>query len=173
MYAYFLLKTFFVALIIFMSQEIERKRRLEEAIVHRKRSSRIANKEMEKEEARAAARQKAEVAEKKNRAQRLEARLAKEEAERERREAAREQRRRDKEAQEEQDAAEKEDERSVSTCSLVFGSGFDPSLARRCMLMLWGLTLLQYISVTFRKTESLPQVLRRAVLARLWVMIGS
>ncbi|KAJ7677324.1 hypothetical protein B0H17DRAFT_1079375 [Mycena rosella] len=82
-------------------REIERKRRLEEAIVHRKRSSRIANKESEKEEARMLARQKAEVAEKKNRAQRLEARLAKEEAERERREAAREQRRKDKEAQEE------------------------------------------------------------------------
>ncbi|KAJ7454864.1 hypothetical protein FB451DRAFT_1049218 [Mycena latifolia] len=86
-------------------REIERKRRLEEAIVHRKRSSRIANKESEKEEARLLAQQKAEVAEKKNRAQRLEARLAKEEAERERREAAREQRRRDKEAEEAQSAA--------------------------------------------------------------------
>ncbi|KAJ7116297.1 hypothetical protein C8R44DRAFT_792106 [Mycena epipterygia] len=89
-------------------REIERKRRLEEAIVHRKRSSRIANKESEKEEARMLARQKAEVAEKKNRAQRLEARLAKEEAERERREAAREQRRRDKEAQEVQSAPDDE-----------------------------------------------------------------
>lgn len=94
-----------------ISQEIERKRRLEEAIVHRKRSSRIANKESEKEEARMLARQKAEVAEKKNRAQRLEARLAKEEAERERREAAREQRRRDKEAEEVQSAPD--DERSA------------------------------------------------------------
>ncbi|KAJ7895858.1 hypothetical protein B0H13DRAFT_2034594 [Mycena leptocephala] len=54
-------------------REIERKRRLEDAIVHRKRSSRIANKESEKEEARLLAQQKAEVAEKKSRAQRLEA----------------------------------------------------------------------------------------------------
>jgi hypothetical protein len=96
-------------------QEIERKRRLEEAIVHRKRSSRIANKESEREEARMLARQKEEVKEKKNRAQRLEARLAKEEAERERREAAREQRRKDNEAQEVQHTA---DERSVFLCAL-------------------------------------------------------
>lgn len=89
---------------------------MEEAIVHRKRSSRIANKESEKEEARMLARQKAEVEEKKTRAQRLEARLAKEEAERERREAAREQRRLEKEAQEAQSATEAEDER--------FGSRF-------------------------------------------------
>ncbi|KAJ7202501.1 hypothetical protein B0H12DRAFT_1162635 [Mycena haematopus] len=78
-------------------REVERKRRLEEAVVHRKRSSRIASKEQEKEEARQLARQKADVVEKKNRAQRLEARLAKEELERERREAAREQRRKAKE----------------------------------------------------------------------------
>ncbi|KAF7375079.1 Phd finger domain-containing protein [Mycena sanguinolenta] len=89
-------------------REIERKRRLEEAVVHRKRSSRIANKEAEKEEARQLARQKAEVVEKKNRAQRLEARLAKEEAERDRREAAREQRRKAKEEQETQSATEDE-----------------------------------------------------------------
>ncbi|KAF7330390.1 DALR-1 domain-containing protein [Mycena venus] len=89
-------------------REIERKRRLEEAIVHRKRSSRIANKEQEKEEARQLARQKAEVAEKKSRAQRLEARLAKEESERERREAAREQRRKAKEEQQAQSTAEDE-----------------------------------------------------------------
>ncbi|KAJ6448937.1 hypothetical protein C8R45DRAFT_1045711 [Mycena sanguinolenta] len=89
-------------------REIEHKRRLEEAVVHRKRSSRIANKEQEKEEARQIARQKAEVVEKKNRAQRLEARLAKEEAERDRREAAREQRRKAKEEQEAESAAEDE-----------------------------------------------------------------
>ncbi|KAJ6549187.1 hypothetical protein B0H10DRAFT_2129091 [Mycena sp. CBHHK59/15] len=81
-------------------REIERKRHLEEAIVHRKRSSRIANKESEKEEARMLAKQKAEVLEKKTRAQRLVARLAKEDADRERREVAREQRRREKEVQE-------------------------------------------------------------------------
>ncbi|KAJ7650573.1 hypothetical protein FB45DRAFT_888155 [Roridomyces roridus] len=79
-------------------REIERKRHLEEAVVHRKRSSRIAHKESEKEEARMLARQKAEAEENKTRAQRLEARLAKEEADRERRELAREQRRQNKEA---------------------------------------------------------------------------
>ncbi|KAF8207288.1 hypothetical protein K438DRAFT_432496 [Mycena galopus ATCC 62051] len=89
-------------------REIERKRRLEEAVVHRKRSSRIATKEQEKEEARQLARQKADVAENKSRAQRLEARLAKEESERERREAAREQRKKAKEEQEAQSAAEDE-----------------------------------------------------------------
>ncbi|KAJ7671700.1 hypothetical protein DFH06DRAFT_122957 [Mycena polygramma] len=103
-------------------REIERKRRLEEAIVHRKRSSRIASKEQEKEEARLLVRQKAEVAEKKNRAQRLEARLAKEEAERERREAAREQRRKDKEAQETESADGEE-----STDMPVDVVGHDPS----------------------------------------------
>ncbi|KAJ6570295.1 hypothetical protein DFH09DRAFT_1154608 [Mycena vulgaris] len=116
-------------------REVERKRRVEEAIVHRKRSSRIANKESEKEEARMLARQKAEVAEKKNRAQRLEARLAKEEAERERREAAREQRRRDKEAQEVQSTAEDE---SADTVVDVMGNDpppkqttFAPDTSRR------------------------------------------
>ncbi|KAJ7194258.1 hypothetical protein C8J57DRAFT_1108823 [Mycena rebaudengoi] len=85
-------------------REIERKKRLEEAIVHPKRSSRIANKESEKEEARAAARQRAEAQEKETRAQRLEARLAKEEADRERREAARELRRREKKKASKRDA---------------------------------------------------------------------
>ncbi|KAJ7844367.1 hypothetical protein B0H14DRAFT_2278678, partial [Mycena olivaceomarginata] len=99
-------------------REIERKRRLEEAVVHRKRSSRIATKEQEKEEARQLARQKADVVEKKNRAQRLEARLAKEESERERREAAREQRKKAKEEQEAQSAGE--DERSVLLTLLLY-----------------------------------------------------
>ncbi|KAJ7510268.1 hypothetical protein B0H11DRAFT_1958230 [Mycena galericulata] len=80
-------------------REIERKRRLEEAIT------------------------KAEAEEKKTRAQRLEARLAKEEAERERREAAREQRRREKEAQEAQEAAEAEDESADMHVDVV---GDDP-----------------------------------------------
>ncbi|KAJ7052485.1 hypothetical protein C8F01DRAFT_1065667 [Mycena amicta] len=70
-------------------REIERKRRLEEAIVHRKRSSRIAIKEQEKEAAQLLTRQKTEATENKTRAQRLEARLAIQEVERERREAAR------------------------------------------------------------------------------------
>ncbi|KAJ7719379.1 hypothetical protein B0H16DRAFT_1606869, partial [Mycena metata] len=107
-------------------REIERKRRLEEAVVHRKRSSRIANKESEKAEARQLARQKAEVVEKKNRAQRLEARLAKEEAERERREAAREQRRKAKEEQEQEEVESAPDEESTDMQVDVVG-GIDPS----------------------------------------------
>ncbi|EGN99035.1 hypothetical protein SERLA73DRAFT_54656 [Serpula lacrymans var. lacrymans S7.3] len=78
-------------------REIERKRRLEEAVVHRKRSSRIAIKESEKEEARMAAKRKAEEVEKLSRARRLEVRLQKEEADRQRRENAREQRRKERE----------------------------------------------------------------------------
>ncbi|KAJ7178692.1 hypothetical protein C8R43DRAFT_974137 [Mycena crocata] len=105
-------------------REIERKRRLEEAIVHRKRSSRIANKESEKEEARLLARQKAEVAETKSRAQRLEARLAKEEAERERREAAREQRRKEKEEKEK--AEEEAEEESAEMEVDVVGNDSHP-----------------------------------------------
>ncbi|KAI0747333.1 hypothetical protein BC629DRAFT_1739948 [Irpex lacteus] len=81
-------------------QEIERKRKIEEAVVHRKRSSRIANKESEKEQARAEAIRKAEEEEKMSRTRRLEARAKKEEDERERRELAREQRRIEREARE-------------------------------------------------------------------------
>jgi hypothetical protein len=79
-----------------------RQRQLEEALVHRKRSSRIAIKESEKEEAELAAKKKAEEDEKMGRARRLEARQQKEEAEREKREAAREQRRREREQREQQ-----------------------------------------------------------------------
>jgi len=81
-------------------KEAERKRKIEEAVVHRKRSSRIALKETEKEEARAAALRKAEEEEKQARAKRQEARAKKEEAEREKREQAREQRRLEREARE-------------------------------------------------------------------------
>ncbi|CAL1715762.1 unnamed protein product [Somion occarium] len=92
-------------------RETERKRKLEEAVVHRKRSSRIAIKESEKEEARMLAKKRAEEAEKQARARRLEARAKKEEAEREKRENAREQRRlereeRERKAREEEEAAE-------------------------------------------------------------------
>ncbi|KAI0683392.1 hypothetical protein BC835DRAFT_1296068 [Cytidiella melzeri] len=80
--------------------EVERKRKIEEAVVHRKRSSRIATKETEKEEARAVAMRKAEEDEKLARARRQEARAKKEEADRERRETAREQRRLEREARE-------------------------------------------------------------------------
>jgi protein required for attachment to host cells len=66
---------------------------MEEAVVHRKRSSRIASKESVREEARLAAKRRAEEAEKMSRAKRLEARLLKEEEDRFRRETARELRR--------------------------------------------------------------------------------
>ena len=79
---------------------MERKRKVEEAIVHRKRSSRIALKESEKELARAEALRKAEEEDKLSRTKRLEARARKEEAEREKREQAREQRRQEREARE-------------------------------------------------------------------------
>ncbi|KAJ3559421.1 hypothetical protein NM688_g348 [Phlebia brevispora] len=78
----------------------ERKRKMDEALVHRKRSSRIAMKEIEKEEARAAAQKKAEEDEKMARVRRAEARAKKEEAEREKREKAREQRRLEREERE-------------------------------------------------------------------------
>ncbi|THH09749.1 hypothetical protein EW146_g8602, partial [Bondarzewia mesenterica] len=82
-------------------REIEHKRRLEEAVTHRKRSSRLAMKESEKEESRLAAVKKAEEEEKQSRARRLEARRKREEEEREKREDAREKRRREREEREE------------------------------------------------------------------------
>lgn len=85
---------------MFFFQEIERKRELEEALVHRKRSSRLALRESEREEARLAAKRKQEEDEKFSRARRMEARLQKEEAERIKRENAREQRRKEREARE-------------------------------------------------------------------------
>ncbi|KAI9056816.1 hypothetical protein FKP32DRAFT_1681974, partial [Trametes sanguinea] len=81
-------------------REHEKRRRMEEAIVHRKRSSRIAMKETEKEEARLAAKRRAEEEEKMARARRQEARLKKEEEERAKRERAREQRRKEREERE-------------------------------------------------------------------------
>ncbi|KAI0364754.1 hypothetical protein BV20DRAFT_955601 [Pilatotrama ljubarskyi] len=95
-------------------REQEKRRRIEEAIVHRKRSSRIALKESEKEEARLAAKRKAEEEEKMARAKRQEARLKKEEAERAKRERAREQRRKEREEREARARAKAERaERSV------------------------------------------------------------
>lgn len=88
------------------SKEVEKKRRMEEAVVHRKRSSRIAMKEIEKEEERAATRKRLEEEEKMSRARRLEARQQREHAERLRRENAREQRRKERELQEQQEARE-------------------------------------------------------------------
>ncbi|KAF9048495.1 hypothetical protein BJ165DRAFT_1023939 [Panaeolus papilionaceus] len=81
-------------------KEIEKKRQIEEALSHRKRSSRLAIRESEKEEARLAAQRKTEEDEKLSRARRLEARQQKEEAERLKKEQAREQRRKDREARE-------------------------------------------------------------------------
>ncbi|KAI0353807.1 hypothetical protein OH77DRAFT_1427123 [Trametes cingulata] len=98
-------------------REHEKRRRMEEAIVHRKRSSRIALKESEKEEARLAAKRKAEEEEKMARAKRQEARLKKEEAERAKRERAREQRRKEREEREARARAkaERAESRDVDT----------------------------------------------------------
>ncbi|KDQ59209.1 hypothetical protein JAAARDRAFT_33945 [Jaapia argillacea MUCL 33604] len=96
-------------------KEVDRKRRIEEAIVHRKRSSRIAVKESAKEEARIVAQRKAEEEEKLSRARRLEARLKKEEEERERREQAREQRRREREERDQRALAKEEEPPSAQT----------------------------------------------------------
>ncbi|KIK62360.1 hypothetical protein GYMLUDRAFT_495420 [Collybiopsis luxurians FD-317 M1] len=90
-------------------REAEVKRQKEEAVTHRKRSSRLAIKESEKEEARLAARRKADEDERMSRARRLEARQQREEAERVKRETAREQRRKEREAREEQEAKEAEE----------------------------------------------------------------
>ncbi|KZS99930.1 uncharacterized protein LAESUDRAFT_667344 [Laetiporus sulphureus 93-53] len=89
-------------------REAERRRKIEDAIVHRKRSSRIAIKESEKEEARLAAKKKAEADEKLARARRQEAREREKEAEREKREHAREQRRLEREEREARALAKEE-----------------------------------------------------------------
>jgi flagellar biosynthesis GTPase FlhF len=97
------------------SQEAERKRCLEDAVVHRKRSSRIAIKESEKEEARMIAKKRADEEEKLSRTKRLKARLEKEEGDRAMRESAREQRKREREAKERQQL-QKLEEGFVSCC---------------------------------------------------------
>jgi hypothetical protein len=73
---------------------------MESALVHRKRSSRIALIESEKEEARLTARRHAEEKEKMSRSRRLEVRKQREEEERLRREQGRELRRKEREARE-------------------------------------------------------------------------
>ncbi|KAH8117756.1 hypothetical protein DFH11DRAFT_1723784 [Phellopilus nigrolimitatus] len=90
----------FVPLVTESLREVERQRLREEALMNRKRSSRIAVKETEKESARAAAVKQAEDDEKMARMRRLEARTRKEEEEKLRREQAREQRRREREERE-------------------------------------------------------------------------
>jgi len=97
-------------------QEVEKKRRMEEAVVHRKRSSRIAMKEVEKEEERAAMRKRLEEEEKTSRARRLETRQQKEHAERLRRENAREQRRKERELQEQRSAETREADSKFGHC---------------------------------------------------------
>ncbi|THH15755.1 hypothetical protein EUX98_g9416 [Antrodiella citrinella] len=94
-------------------KEVERQRKVEDALVRRKRSSRIALREVEKEEARLAEMKHAGDAEKEARAKRAEARAQKEQAEREKREHAREQRRIEREEREER--ARRKEERSQKT----------------------------------------------------------
>ena len=86
-------------------QAIEQKRRLEEALNTRKRSSRLATRENEKEAARLAALKKAEEDERMSRTRRAEARQKREEEERLKRETAREERRMKRERAAEQEAA--------------------------------------------------------------------
>ncbi|OJT13886.1 hypothetical protein TRAPUB_9555 [Trametes pubescens] len=101
-------------------REQEKRRRMEEAVVHRKRSSRIATKESEKEEQRLAAKKRAEEEEKMARAKRQETRLKKEEAERAKRERARDQRRKERDDREARmkakaERAERAESRDVDT----------------------------------------------------------
>ncbi|KAJ3905397.1 hypothetical protein F5879DRAFT_744584 [Lentinula edodes] len=103
------LKNHIVPIITEELRDVEVKRQKEESITQRKRSSRIAIRESEKEEVRLAAKKKAEEEEKMSRAKRLEARQRKEEAERIKRETAREQRRKEREEKEEREAREAEE----------------------------------------------------------------
>ncbi|KAI0259866.1 hypothetical protein BC834DRAFT_973901 [Gloeopeniophorella convolvens] len=103
---YKLLSQHIVPVITAELREIQRKRQLEEAVSQRKRSSRLAVKENEREEARQAAVRKAEEEEKLSRARRLEARQRREEDERMKREEAREKRRLDREEREKRKAEE-------------------------------------------------------------------
>ncbi|KIP10978.1 hypothetical protein PHLGIDRAFT_125116 [Phlebiopsis gigantea 11061_1 CR5-6] len=110
-------------------REAERKRKLEEAIVRRKRSSRIALKEVEKEEARIAAQKKVEEDDKMARARRQEARAKKEDAERETRERAREQRRLEREERERraQERKNNTDDEGPTSATSVVSSSLQPT----------------------------------------------
>ncbi|KAH9178342.1 hypothetical protein EDB89DRAFT_2064118 [Lactarius sanguifluus] len=110
---YKLLSQEIVPAIIAELREIHRKRHLEEAVSQRKRSSRLAVKENEKEEARLAAVKKAEEEEKLSRARRLEARQRREEEERLKREVAREKRRLDREERERKGAEQQSNPSSL------------------------------------------------------------
>ncbi|KAH9925531.1 uncharacterized protein B0H18DRAFT_1008850 [Fomitopsis serialis] len=86
----------------------ELREEIEEAVVHRKRSSRIAIKESEKEQQREVAKKRAEEDDKLSRAKRMEARAKKEEDERQKRDKERERRRLEREEREER-ARQKEE----------------------------------------------------------------
>ncbi|KAJ2929378.1 hypothetical protein H1R20_g7729, partial [Candolleomyces eurysporus] len=106
---YKLLNTVIVPQVVGELRAIEQKRRLEEALNTRKRSSRLATRENEKEAARLAAQKKAEEEEKMGRTRRAEARQKREEEERLKRENAREERRMKRERAAEQEAAASEE----------------------------------------------------------------
>ncbi|KAI9440096.1 hypothetical protein H4582DRAFT_1577070 [Lactarius indigo] len=111
-------------------REIQRKRHLEEAVSQRKRSSRLAVKENEKEEARLAAMKKAEEEDKLSRARRLEARQKREEEERLKREAAREKRRLDREERERRAQAGAEQQSNPSSLVDVVGDDSHNTLTK-------------------------------------------
>ncbi|KZT19238.1 hypothetical protein NEOLEDRAFT_1183554 [Neolentinus lepideus HHB14362 ss-1] len=113
-------------------RELEKKKKLEEAIVHRKRSSRIAFKESAREQARMEAEKRMEEEKALARARRAEARQKQEEEARTRREEARERRRREKEEKEEKGKEEEEKANNAESSTangngLTQGSRFDPS----------------------------------------------
>ncbi|KAH9999208.1 hypothetical protein BJV74DRAFT_176427 [Russula compacta] len=127
---YKLLSQHIAPAIIAELQEVQRKRQLDEAVSQRKRSSRLAMKESEKEEARLAALRKAEEEEKLSRVRRLEARLKREEEERLKREAAREKRRLDREERERRaQAGELEEAGNASSSIDIVGD--DPPQQRK------------------------------------------
>ncbi|KAJ2918442.1 hypothetical protein MD484_g1915, partial [Candolleomyces efflorescens] len=102
---YKLLTTVIVPQVVGELKAIEQKRRLEEALNTRKRSSRLATRENEKEAARLAAQKKAEEDERMSRTRRAEARQKREEEDRVKRETAREERRMKRERAAEQETA--------------------------------------------------------------------
>ncbi|KAI1786771.1 hypothetical protein LXA43DRAFT_1032456 [Ganoderma leucocontextum] len=113
-------------------REAEKRRRMEEAVVHRKRSSRIAIKESEKEEARLAAKKNAEEEDKLARTRRQEARRKKEEAERAKRERTRDERAKERDAREARAQAkaerqEREEAAAVRSTATPSVNGTGPS----------------------------------------------
>ncbi|KAI0297293.1 hypothetical protein B0F90DRAFT_1740819 [Multifurca ochricompacta] len=124
---YKLLSQHIVPAITVELREIQRKRQVEEAISQRKRSSRLAMKESEKEEARLATLRKAEEEEKLGRMRRLEARLKREEEERLKKEAAREKRRLDREGRERKATVARAEDKANADASIdITGDGLPP-----------------------------------------------